>query len=152
MLEQLLPPDDHHHLLFLLRLIEKIQWKLWMIAGVPHLIEIRQTVLNTCMGWIFGKWVFYVTISFLYIIYVYCIYVRTQVQNVPLCPSHCGADIQPRLGRYKMQQIPLVLSELNVFIISTAPGRYPIPTIPSTYSFECSISFNYDQKGIQRQT
>ena len=118
MLEQLLPPDDHHHLLFLLRLIEKIQRKLWMIAGVPHLIEIRQTVLNTCMGWIFGKWVFYVTISFLYIIYVYCIYVRTQVHNVPSCPSHCGADIQPRLGRYKMQQIPLVLSELNVFILA----------------------------------
>ena len=70
-----------------------------MIAGVKHLIEIRQTVLNTCMGWIFGKSVFYVTISFSYIIYVYCIYVRTQVQNVPSCPSHCGADIQPKLGR-----------------------------------------------------
>ena len=32
--------------------------------------------------------------------------------------------------------------------LKTAPGRYPSYPIPSnpTYSFECSISFNYDKK------
>ena len=68
-------------------------------------------------------------------------------QQTEICRCHKNMDFPLSLSTLPHRFIELLLAPSGALKI--APGRYPTIPTQSTYSFQCSISFNYDQKGYK---
>ena len=82
-------------------------------------------------------------------------------QGPPLIPPPNPSfnNARKKKNSFRMSSLTLLHPSKIAFLLSTllapsgvlkmAPGRYPTIPTQSTYSFQCSISFNYDQKGYK---